>query len=149
MSDITVDILLEFLYNEFAVTFVFCCVGSWIREAMRLKKKDESKILNIKRIVTSTVFSTFLMCACAGYIDLPFEVYAAISVICGMWGLVIINVVISGKFMNKVAVKIAKKISDPILKSAVEVASEYAEEQEKQKEKDLKDNKDENQQKPG
>lgn len=146
MSDITVDILLEFLYNEFAVTFVFCCIGSWIREAMRLKKKDESKILNIKRIVTSTVFSTFLMCACARYIDLPFEVYAAISVICGMWGLVIINIVINGKFMSKIAVKIAKKISDPILKSAVEAASEYVEEQEKQ-EKDLKNNKDENQQK--
>lgn len=147
MNDITVDILLEFLYNEFAVTFIFCFVGSWIREAMRLKKKDESKILNIKKIATSTVFSTFLMCACAGYIDLPFEVYAAISVICGMWGIVIINIVINGKFISKIAVKLAKKISDPILKTAVETASEYLEEQEKQ-EKNLNENKDENQQKP-
>lgn len=126
MNDITVDILLEFLYNHFAVTFIFCLIGSLIRETTRstTSKNKESKMLDIKRIVTSTVFSTFLMCACAEYIDLPFSVYAITSVFCGMWGLVIANFAMSGKFMGKFINNFAKKITDPLLKIAVESASE-------------------------
>ena len=136
MSDITVDILLEFLYNEFAVTFVFCCIGSWIREAMRLKKKDESKILNIKRIVTSTVFSTFLMCACLEYIDLQFEVYALVSVFCGMWGLTIINMVVSGKFVIELVKNIIKSlIKNPFVKTVIDTASDSLEEENKKEDK--------------
>ena len=131
-DDITVDILLEFLYNQFAVTFVFCFAGSIIREFMRsiTSKDKESKMIDIRRIVTSTVFSTFLMCACAEYIDLPFGVYAISGVLCGMWGLAIINLVISDKFIYKFSTKVAKKIADPIIKSAVETASEVLDEQE-------------------
>lgn len=142
MSDITVDILLEFLYNHFAVTFVFCLVGSWIRESTRstMSKDKKSKMLDIKRIVTSTVFSTFLMCACAEYIDLPFGVYAITSVFCGMWGLVIVNFAMSGKFMSKFISNFAKKLTGPILKSAVESASEILKENEnKDDQKQTKD----------
>lgn len=132
MNDITVDILLEFLYNHFAVTFVFCLVGSSIRESTRstMSKDKESKMLDIKRIVTSTVFSTFLMCACAEYIDLPFSVYAIISVFCGMWGLVIVNFAMSGKFMSKFINTFAKKMTNQLLKNAVESASEALKENE-------------------
>ena len=73
---ITIDVLLEFLYNKFAVTFLVCLVGSFIRETLRSTKSKKSKMLDIKRMVTSTVFSTFLMCACVEYVDLPFSVYA-------------------------------------------------------------------------
>lgn len=132
MNDITVDILLEFLYNHFAVTFIFCLIGSLIRETTRstTSKDKESKMLDIKRIVTSTVFSTFLMCACVEYIDLPFSVYAITSVFCGMWGLVIINCAMSGKFMSKFINTFAKKITNQLVKNAVESASEVLKENE-------------------
>ena len=96
-------------------------------------------MLDIKRIVTSTVFSTFLMCACAEYIDLPFSVYAITSVFCGMWGLVIINFAMSGKFMSKFMNNFVKKITDPILKSAVESASEALKEKDKDDQNETKD----------
>ena len=140
MKDISIDILLEFLYNRFAVTFIFCLVGSYIRETTRsvTSKNKESKMLSTKKIATSTVFSTFLMCACAEYIDLPFSVYAIISVFCGMWGLVIINLSLNGKFITKFAANMVKKITDPLIKTAVESASEA-----------LKENKDDQQTKGG
>lgn len=135
MNDTSVDILLEFLYNQFAVTFIFCLIGSCIREGTRsvTSKDKKSKMLSIKRIVTSTVFSTFLMCACAEYIDLPFSVYAITSVFCGMWGLVIVNIAMSGKFVGKFIAKTSKKITNSIIKNAVESASELLEEEEKDK----------------
>ena len=141
MNDVSVDILLEFLYNQFAVTFIFCLVGSWIREATRsvTSKDKESKMLSIKRIVTSTMFSTFLMCACAEYIDLPFSVYAIASVFCGMWGLVIVKITMNGKFITKFFASMAKKFTVPLIKSAVESASEIIEEQSKDDQKQTKD----------
>lgn len=141
MSDITVDILLEFLYNQFAVTFVFCLVGSIIRDWTRTttSKDKQSKMLDIKRIVTSTVFSTFLMCACAEYIDLPFSVYAITSVFCGMWGLVMVNIAINGKFMTNICKNLVKKLVDPVLQTAVESASEILEEENKDDQKQTKD----------
>jgi hypothetical protein len=139
MNDITVYVLLEFLYNRFAVTSLFCAFGSFIREVFRSTKSKESKMLDIKKIATSTVFSTFLMCACAEYIDLPFSVYAIASIICGMWGLVIINLVLNGKFISKLFINISKKVTDPIVKSAVETASEVMEQQNNENPKDNKE----------
>lgn len=136
MNDITVHILLEFLYNDFAVTFVFCLIGSWIRETLKTTKKDNKSKIDIKKIVISTVFSTFLMCACAEYIDLPFSVYAVASIFCGMWGLIFANIVMSGNFITKFLQKFAKKVANPILDSAVESASEILEEESNNKNND-------------
>ena len=142
MGDITVDVLLEFLYNRFAVTFVFCLFGSFVREVMRSKKKDnknkKSKMLDIKRIVTSTVFSTFLMCACADYIDLPFSVYVLISTFCGVWGIVITNLIVSENFVIRFISNLGKKITDPVINSALESASDSL------KDKQNADNEDKN-----
>ena len=137
-NEITVNILLEFLYNEFAVTFLLCGVGSFLRNATKTAtvKSKKSKIINIKRIVTSILFSTFLMCACAEYIDLPFSVYAVVSALCGMWGLEMVNLVLNGKFMLKFSTNIVKKIANPLIKSAVESASQILEEEEKEENKD-------------
>ena len=148
MGDITIDVLLEFLYNRFAVTFLFCLFGSFVREVMRSKKKNnknkKSKMLDIKRIVTSTMFSTFLMCACADYVDLPFSVYVLFSVFCGVWGIVITNILVSENFAIKFITKLCKKIASPvvknaIIKSVIDSASETLKEQEKETEKEKAD----------
>ena len=139
MDDLTVYVLLEFLYNKFAVTFVFCSVGYFIREFTSKDKKSKTSI--IKKFVITTMFSTFLMCACAEYIDLPIGVYAIFSIFCGIWGLQIINIVVSGNFFKKFTHALSKLITNPVIKSAVETASDVFDEQ--QKEEETEDNKDE------
>ena len=141
MNEVTIDVLLEFLYNQFATTFVFCAAGSFIRESITSmpKKNKKSKLMDTKRIVTSTMFSTFLMCACAEYIDLPFEVYAIVSVFCGMWGLVIVNLAMNVSIITKFASKIVKNITNPIVKSTVESITEVLDEQEKSSKKENKE----------
>lgn len=141
MEAITIDILLEFLYKKFAVTFILCLVGSFIREVSITTKGKTSKMLSIKKIVTSTVFSTFLMCACSEYVDLPFSVYAIINVLCGMWGLAIVDLLITDNFLLKFLRKLIKKIASPLLKIFVESVAEVAEEKQKEKENSKKKSK--------
>lgn len=124
MEDLSIDVLLEFLYNRFAVTFLLCMVGSLTREMFLPTKKKKSKLLNIKRIVTSTVFSTFLMCTFADYIDLTFSAYAVLSILCGIWGLIIVQIAVNENFVMKLLLKLADKIPNSLAKSAAESASE-------------------------
>ena len=92
MNQFSIDILLEFLYNKFATTFMFCIFGSFVREYLtNIKDSNNKKYGNFNpgKVVISAIFSTILMCACADYVnvDLHIEVYAIISVVLGMWGL--------------------------------------------------------------
>ena len=132
--NLSVDILLEFLYT-FAVTFIFCFIGSLMRESFKStkRKRKKSRMLDINRIVTSTMFSTFLMCACADYVDLQIGMYAILSVLCGIWGLTIFSVIVNKKFLSLFLINMAKKkieIDDSILESAITTASEILEEEE-------------------
>lgn len=121
MDNITLDILLEFLYNRFAVTFLMCLLGSLIRETMTSSKKNSA--LNIPKIVASTIFSTFLMCAAADYlkINIPFSIYAVVCILLGMWAYVIIKFALNGKFMTSL-LKVFAKSADPIIKDVASMA---------------------------
>lgn len=124
MEDLSIDVLLEFLYNRFAVTFLLCTLGSFTREIFLPAKKKKSQLLDIKRIVTSTVFSTFLMCTLADYIDLTFSAYAVLSILCGIWGLMIVQLAVNENFLQKLLLKFAEKLPESIAKSAAKSASE-------------------------
>lgn len=157
MEQLSIDVLLEFLYNKFAITFWFCLFGSFSKEYLAYltisKTGSNSKKygnFNLGKVVMSAVFSTILMCACADYVkvELHIEVYAIISVILGMWGLGIMKIIIDKKFLYVLSNKITKYITDPIIKSAVESASESLEEDnkesnKKQQSKDETENKNE------
>ena len=135
MQEITIDVLLEFLYDRFAVTFIFCLVGSFIRETLKpssYKKDIKSKFMDGKRLIMSSIFSTFLVCACVDYIELQFGTYIILCIMCGMWGLSLGNMAVSGKFMNTLLSTFSKKIANPIVKSVVESASKELEEQQKE-----------------
>lgn len=132
----TVDILLKFLYEEFAVTFAFCVVGALIKEFFSVSSTKESKRkINIIGIILSSIISTLLMCSLAKYIDLPFELYAILSIICGIWGKSIIKLLVNENFMRGFAKNISKNITDPIVKAAAESAVNLIEDQEKEKNK--------------
>ena len=139
MNQLSMDILLEFLYT-FAVTFIFCFIGSLMRESFKsTTKRKKSRMLDINRIVTSTMFSTFLMCACADYVDLQIGMYAILSVLCGIWGLSIFGIIVNKKFLSLFLINIAKKkidIEDSILESALNTASDILKEEEEENKND-------------
>ena len=127
MNQFSLDILLEFLYNKFAITLVFCFFGSFMREYLTSKNidsnnKKKSKF-NFGKVIISAIFSTFLMCGGADYlnVELHIEVYAIISVILGMWGMGIIKQLMDGKFIYKAFCSaISKSIVNPMAKVVVE-----------------------------
>ena len=123
MDQVSIDILLDFLYNRFAVTFLMCLIGSLIRETMASSKKKS--ILNISKIVSSTVFSTFLMCACADYLKLKlqFSIYSIICILLGMWALNLVKIVMSGNFVSYILNLISKTTTDPVIKEITTSAS--------------------------
>ena len=144
MNHFSFDILLEFLYEQFAITFAFCFIGSFIKEFMSNKNTDSNskkggKIsLNLGKMMVSTIFSTLLVCAGADYItvELHIGVYAMISVIIGMWGIGIIKCIIDKKFISTFCASIAKNIANPFLKSVAESASKTLEDNKSEKKKE-------------
>lgn len=140
----TVDTLLKFLYEEFAVTFAFCVVGALIKEMFMVSSTKESKRkINLFGIILSSIMSTLLMCALTKYTDLPFEVYAIISVICGIWGKSIIKILVNENFVRGFAKNVSKTIADPIVKAAAESAIELLEDEKEKEKKDSKSEEDE------
>ena len=137
-----IGILLEFLYNDFAITFIFCFIGAFIRRTIRYTKVEGDRnvrVINTKKIVTSILFSTFLICAITEYIELPFNVFVILSVLCGMWGMEIVNIALNEQILMKFFIAFGSKFKNPIIKSASEITSEILEdmeEEEKKKEKE-------------
>lgn len=122
--NVSVDAILK-LISEFSITLIFCAVGSWTRAIIKSSKNQEK--IDIKEIIASVVFSAFLMCSCAQYLHFPFEVYATISIICGMWGKVFINLLVSDTFIHNFFTNIAKLITSPVIKEVVKTTTEVME----------------------
>ena len=125
MNQFSIDILLEFLYK---VTLAFCFFGSFLREFFTSKNTDSNNKrnkFNFGKVIISAIFSTFLMCGGADYLNLELhiEVYAIISVIIGMWGMGIIKQLMNGKFIYKAFCSaISKAIVNPMAKVVVDSA---------------------------
>lgn len=132
----TVDTILK-LVSELSTTFIFCSLGSWIRAIVKSAKNQEK--IDIREIIASIVFSTFLMCSCAQYFNLPVEVYATISIVCGMWGKVFINLLINEKFMKNIFKNMTKFITAPIVKEVVKTATEVMEPEDNKPESKIDD----------
>ena len=146
MNEFSLDILLEFLYNKFAITIVFCLFGSFVKEYVTCRitgSNGKKGSFNGWKVIISAIFSTILVCVAADYISiaLHIEVYMLISVIVGTWGFEILKCIIDKKFISTFFGSISKSITDPILKSAAESASKTLEDdKEKKKEKEKESN---------
>ena len=138
MNQFSFDILLEFLYNKFATTLMFCLFGSFVREYLIVKNiiKTDSNSKNVGKlnpgkVVISAIFSTILMCACADYVkvSLNIEVYAILSVVLGVWGLDILKALLDKNILKKFFKSVTELITDPLIKKAVESATEALEQE--------------------
>lgn len=144
MNEFSLDILLEFLYNRFAFTIVFCFFGSFTKEFVTnriIGSNGKKGSFNFWKVIISSIFSTILVCVAADYIsiDLHIGTFILICFIVGVWGFEILKCLMDKKFLSTFFGSISKSIANPILKSAAESASKSLEEDKKKKEKDSKD----------
>ena len=144
MNEFSLDILLEFLYNRFAFTFVFCFFGSFTKEFVTKRiigSNGKKGSFNFWKIIISSIFSTILVCVAADYISIDLHVgtFILICFMAGLWGFDILKCLMDKKFLSTFFGSISKSIADPILKSAAESASKSLEDDKKKKEKDSKD----------
>lgn len=140
MDDISINVLLEFLYSRFAVTFLWCFFGSCAREVFFPNRKKR-RMVNLQKIIISTIFSTILMCTIADYIDLTFSAYILLNIICGMWGMIFIQILVNENFVTKLLLKLVDRIPSPTLKDATK---SFTDEINKKDEKDESDSNNEN-----
>ena len=145
MNQFSIDILLEFLYAKFATTIVFCFFGAFVREYFTRRSTDsngkKSSKFNFGKVMISSIFSTFLLCAAADYvkIDLHIEVYSIIAIVLGMWGMSIIKCIMDAKFINTFITNVGKTLANPILKSIAESLSKTLDTETNKNSNDKKD----------
>lgn len=121
--------LLNYLYNDFAVTFVICLCGAIIKDTMDTYKNINK--INIKRVIFSTIFVTILLCAIRVLIDVKFNIYIFICVVAGMWGYIVLDAFSNAKFMLIFLKKIAKG-SNSTLGNTISDVLEETEKEEKE-----------------
>lgn len=129
MEQPTFTLLLDYLYSQFAVTFILSIVGVVIRVMVKtINNKDR---VSIGKLIASTMFSTFLMCAVREYIHINFSVYVLLCVVVGMWSSSIVSIVLNSKFMSSLVRKYLKRTAGPVAKSIVDALDEPVEDSDK------------------
>ena len=118
MDQLTFTLLLDYLYSKFAVTFILCIIGVAIR--LISTAVNNKQRVSRGKLIASTMFSTFLMCAVGEYIHINFSVYVFLCVVVGMWSTKIVSLALDSKFMSKVTLKCLKKVASPVAKSISE-----------------------------
>ena len=118
MEQPTFTLFLDYLYSKFAVTFILCIIGVVIR--LISTAVNNKQRVSRGKLIASTMFSTFLMCAVGEYIHINFSVYVFLCVVVGMWSTKIVSLALDSKFMSKVTLKCLKKVASPVAKSISE-----------------------------
>lgn len=136
-DNISVTVLLEYLYNRFLVTFILCMVGSFIKETMVLSKKY--KKINIKKVILSGLFSSCIVCAVVDYVSMTFSIYSIVCVLFGMWGYQLLLLFLNANFMKKFASVVFRNVSGPLSKYANDLDESLKEENKKDNYKDESD----------
>lgn len=134
MDLISITMLLEYLYKKFAVTFILCLIGSFIKDSTG--KDTKLKRLDPKRILSSAVFASVLMCAVVDYVNMPFSIYIAVTVIAGIWSPRILDMVLNIKFMKRVFKNLFKSVSDPVAKAVGQAVDDMDKEDNDKKDED-------------
>lgn len=135
MNQFTINILLEYLYNIFAVTFLMCLIGSIIRETMI--SINTSTLMSFRKILASSIFSTILMCAVAKYFKVAFEIYIFLCVMAGLWSIKIIYIAMDLKIVKSILRNLFKNYSDPVSNALSGVLEKDEEERIEEKKDDI------------
>lgn len=119
MDSIYLSLFLEYLYKKFAVTFILCLIGAFLKQSTLNSRK--AKKINLVSLFSPTIFSTIILCAIIDYVDMNFSIYAVVCVLIGMWSSILLKLFLDTNFIKKVVAIILKKISGPLSKYSDEI----------------------------
>ena len=127
MDVVSINILLEYLYKRYIVTFLLCLVGAFIKESTLSTAKV--KKISVLRILSPSIFSSVLICALSDYIKVPFSVYTGICVLTGMWSYPVLKLFMSIKFIQKILKAVIANITGPLGKALTDISEDYYKEE--------------------
>ena len=124
MDGIYMSLLLEYLYKKFAVTFILCLIGAFLKQST-LNSRNAKKI-RLVSLFSPTIFSTILMCVVIDYIEMDFSLYAVVCVLVGMWSNILLKLFLDTKFIKKLVAIVLKKVSGPLSQYSEELMDEIS-----------------------
>ncbi len=116
MQQTTINLLIDYLYNKFAIAFVCSLIGISIYEVI-INTKD--KPIKLRALLATSTFSTVLLCAIRDkFPNLSFSAYILLCTLVSMWGKKILLLLTNSKFMSKFLANLLKKLaSDSVSKA--------------------------------
>ncbi len=127
-TDVSLIAFLNFVYDRLAITFVMCGLGLVIKESTLSVK--QRKLINIPKILLSTLFVTVFMCAINDKMKFSIATYMFLCIISGIWCETLLGFITNGKIVGtliKLALK--SKMSEDKVDEAIEDIVEAIEDQ--------------------
>lgn len=121
-QQLQISTLLNYLFNDFAVTFIACLFGSILKDGLDTMNKGNK--INIKKIIISSLFGTVLLCGIDSYFKVSFNIYILICVLVGMWGFCILKACSNSGIMLVLLKHILGNIKDPVTKALKDTVDE-------------------------
>ena len=134
MDSIYLSLLLEYLYNKFAVTFILCLIGAFLKQSTLNSSSRKVSKLKISSLLSPAIFSTVLICAISEYLEVSFSVYAVICVLAGMWSSILLKLFLNINIIKKFIAMFLKNIAGPLSKYSEDIVEELDDIDKKEKE---------------
>ena len=126
--------LLDFLYNEFAVTFILCIIGVVTKEFVVNVRKN--KKFDKLKMTSAVILSSLIMCAVQFNLKLEYHVYIVCCVIGGGWSTYIASFVWGKKFMSESVPKLLRTMATPLAKALADIIEDSSKNDKNKKNKD-------------
>lgn len=124
MDNYTLGLLLDYLYNKFAVTFILSLVGASMREVF-VTNKNRKNHIKISKLFMSAVLVTVLLCALGELYKFNFSVYVLVCVMCGLWGeFIVTKILLNKRVIFNFVINLLKKLGGSFSSAAAETLAE-------------------------
>lgn len=124
MDNYTLGLLLDYLYNKFAVTFILSLVGASMREVF-VTNRNRKNHIKISKLLTSAIMVTVLLCALGELYKFDFSVYVLVCVMCGLWGeFIVTRILLNRRIMISFIINLFKKLGGSFSSAAAEALAE-------------------------
>lgn len=124
MDNYTLGLLLDYLYNKFAVTFILSLVGASMREVF-VTNKNRKNHIKISKLFMSSVLVTVLLCALGELYKFNFSVYVLVCVMCGLWGeFIATKILLNKRVIFNFVINLLKKLGGSFSSAAAETLAE-------------------------
>lgn len=114
MQTSSLTMLLDYLCNIYLVAFTMCLIGSILREVFDSVKNTDS--IRIKKVLVSTIFSSFLVSAFSEWIKdyIRYEGYIFACLMTGMWGYYLFTTASNIKVVMAFVKNLLKHVTTPL-----------------------------------